>query len=46
MIDERAVLAAAAFGACGVDKGGHLAGWEQPQQLFSEKVRASFKSLR
>jgi pimeloyl-ACP methyl ester carboxylesterase len=28
-----------------VDKGGHFAAWEQPQ-LFSEEVRASFRSLR
>jgi pimeloyl-ACP methyl ester carboxylesterase len=28
-----------------VDKGGHFAAWEQPQ-LFSEEVRAAFKSLR
>ena len=28
-----------------VDKGGHFATWEQPQ-LFSEEVRAAFKSLR
>jgi len=28
-----------------VDKGGHFAAWEQPQ-LFSEEVRAGFKSLR
>jgi pimeloyl-ACP methyl ester carboxylesterase len=28
-----------------LDKGGHFAAWEQPQ-LFSEEVRASFKSLR
>ncbi|MBV9560406.1 MAG: alpha/beta fold hydrolase [Bradyrhizobium sp.] len=28
-----------------VDKGGHYAAWEQPQ-LFSEEVRAGFKSLR
>jgi pimeloyl-ACP methyl ester carboxylesterase len=27
------------------DKGGHFAAWEQPQ-LFSEEVRAGFKSLR
>jgi pimeloyl-ACP methyl ester carboxylesterase len=29
----------------GVDKGGHFAAWEQPQ-LFSEEVRAAFRSLR
>jgi len=28
-----------------VDKGGHLAAWEQPQ-LFSEEVRAGFRQLR
>jgi hypothetical protein len=28
-----------------LDKGGHFAGWEQPQ-LLSEEVRASFRSLR
>jgi pimeloyl-ACP methyl ester carboxylesterase len=28
-----------------VDKGGHFAAWEQPQ-LFSEELRASFRSLR
>ncbi len=28
-----------------VDKGGHYAAWEQPQ-LFSEEVRAAFRSLR
>ncbi len=28
-----------------LDKGGHFAAWEQPQ-LFSEEVRAGFKSLR
>jgi hypothetical protein len=28
-----------------VDKGGHYAAWEQPQ-LFSQEVRATFKSLR
>jgi pimeloyl-ACP methyl ester carboxylesterase len=28
-----------------VDKGGHFAAWEQPQ-LFSEEMRAAFKSLR
>ena len=28
-----------------VEKGGHFAAWEQPK-LFSEEVRASFKSLR
>ncbi|HEV3282920.1 MAG TPA: epoxide hydrolase [Solirubrobacteraceae bacterium] len=28
-----------------VDKGGHFAAWEQPQ-LFSEEMRASFRSLR
>jgi pimeloyl-ACP methyl ester carboxylesterase len=28
-----------------LDKGGHFAAWEQPQ-LFSEEVRASFRSLR
>jgi pimeloyl-ACP methyl ester carboxylesterase len=27
------------------DKGGHFAAWEQPQ-LFSEEIRAAFKSLR
>jgi pimeloyl-ACP methyl ester carboxylesterase len=29
----------------GVDKGGHFAAWEQPQ-LFSEEIRAAFRSLR
>jgi pimeloyl-ACP methyl ester carboxylesterase len=28
-----------------VDKGGHFAAWEQPE-LFSEEVRAAYKSLR
>ena len=28
-----------------VDKGGHFAAWEQPQ-LFSEEIRATFRSLR
>jgi pimeloyl-ACP methyl ester carboxylesterase len=28
-----------------VDKGGHFASWEQPQ-LFTEEVRAAFRSLR
>ena len=28
-----------------VDKGGHFAAWEQPQ-LFTEEVRAGFRSLR
>ena len=28
-----------------LDKGGHLAAWEQPK-LFSEEVRACFRSLR
>jgi hypothetical protein len=28
-----------------LDKGGHFAAWEQPK-LFSEEVRAAFKSLR
>ncbi|MBV8390051.1 MAG: epoxide hydrolase [Mucilaginibacter sp.] len=28
-----------------VDKGGHFAAWEQPQ-LFTEELRAAFKSLR
>jgi len=28
-----------------VDKGGHFAAWEQPE-LFSEELRAAFKSLR
>jgi hypothetical protein len=28
-----------------VDKGGHYAAWEQPK-LFSEEVRAGFRSLR
>jgi pimeloyl-ACP methyl ester carboxylesterase len=28
-----------------VDKGGHFAAWEQPQ-LFSEEVRAAYRSLR
>jgi pimeloyl-ACP methyl ester carboxylesterase len=28
-----------------VDKGGHFAAWEQPQ-VFSEEVRAAFRSLR
>jgi pimeloyl-ACP methyl ester carboxylesterase len=28
-----------------VDKGGHFAAWEQPQ-LFSDEVRAAFRSLR
>jgi hypothetical protein len=27
------------------DKGGHFAAWEQPQ-LFSEEIRAAFRSLR
>jgi pimeloyl-ACP methyl ester carboxylesterase len=28
-----------------LDKGGHFAAWEQPQ-VFSEEVRAGFRSLR
>ena len=28
-----------------VAKGGHFAAWEQPQ-LFSEEIRAAFRSLR
>jgi hypothetical protein len=28
-----------------VDKGGHVAAWEQPQ-LLSEEIRAAFNSLR
>jgi pimeloyl-ACP methyl ester carboxylesterase len=28
-----------------LDKGGHFAAWEQPQ-LFSEEIRAGFRSLR
>ncbi len=28
-----------------LDKGGHFAAWEQPQ-LFSEELRAGFRSLR
>ncbi len=28
-----------------LDKGGHFAAWEQPQ-LFSEEVRAGFRSVR
>ena len=28
-----------------LDKGGHFAAWEQPE-LFSEEVRAGFRSLR
>jgi pimeloyl-ACP methyl ester carboxylesterase len=28
-----------------VDKGGHFAAWEEPQ-LFSEELRAAFRSLR
>jgi hypothetical protein len=28
-----------------VDRGGHLAAWQEPQ-LFSEEVRAAFRSLR
>jgi pimeloyl-ACP methyl ester carboxylesterase len=28
-----------------VAKGGHFAAWEQPQ-LFSEEIRAGFRSLR
>jgi pimeloyl-ACP methyl ester carboxylesterase len=28
-----------------LDRGGHFAAWEQPQ-LFSEEMRASFRSLR
>jgi len=28
-----------------VAKGGHFAAWEQPQ-IFSEELRASFRSLR
>ena len=27
------------------DRGGHFAAWEEPQ-LFSEKLRAAFRSLR
>jgi hypothetical protein len=28
-----------------VDRGGHFAAWEQPQ-LFTEEIRAAFRSLR
>jgi hypothetical protein len=28
-----------------VDKGGHLAAWEQPE-IFADKLRAAFKPLR
>jgi pimeloyl-ACP methyl ester carboxylesterase len=28
-----------------VDKGGHFAAWEEPE-LFSDEVRAAFRSLR
>ena len=28
-----------------VDRGGHFAAWEEPQ-LFSEEVRAAFRTLR
>jgi pimeloyl-ACP methyl ester carboxylesterase len=28
-----------------VDRGGHFAAWQEPQ-LFSEEVRAGFRSLR
>ena len=28
-----------------VDKGGHFAAWEEPE-LFSEELRAAFRSLR
>ena len=28
-----------------VDKGGHFAAWEEPE-LFSEEMRAAFRSLR
>ena len=28
-----------------VDKGGHLAAWEQPE-LYSNEIRAGFRSLR
>jgi pimeloyl-ACP methyl ester carboxylesterase len=28
-----------------LDKGGHFAAWEQPQ-IFSEEIRAAFRSLR
>jgi pimeloyl-ACP methyl ester carboxylesterase len=28
-----------------VDRGGHFAAWEQPK-IFTEELRASFKSLR
>jgi pimeloyl-ACP methyl ester carboxylesterase len=28
-----------------VDRGGHFAAWEQPQ-LFTEELRAAFRSLR
>ena len=28
-----------------LDKGGHFAAWEEPQ-LFSQEIRAAFKSLR
>ena len=31
--------------ALGLPKGGHFAAWEQPK-LFSEEVRAGFRSLR
>ncbi len=28
-----------------VDQGGHFAAWEQPQ-LYSEEIRAAFRSIR
>jgi len=28
-----------------VEKGGHFAAWEEPE-LFSEEIRATFRSLR
>src|SRR5207247_9169007 len=40
---ERAYLNLVHFNA--LAKGGHFAAWEQPQ-LFSEEVRAGFRSLR
>ena len=41
--EERPVIAAVYYNR--LAKGGHFAAWEQPK-LFSEEIRATFRSLR
>ena len=38
-------VAIRAFNEVEVDRGGHLAGWDQPE-LFASELRAAFRSLR